>query len=133
MDLFLTVCKKISRSGNNLEFEHRNVVLGFHVEVLFRDSTQEPSELLLKPKRCSTKDLVCLWVRQFERAESTVLVKDGRGDYDTRISRFLLQAGNGLEEKWPLRRSSPMLEDQGKLAVGRGERPPWFLLAPIQM
>lgn len=74
-------------------------MLGFHIEVLYRDSTEEPSNLLPEPKRCSTKDLVCLWERQFEQAESTVLVKDGRSDYDMRISRFLLQAGNGFEEK----------------------------------
>lgn len=109
-------------------------MLGFHIEVLYRDSTEEPSDLLPKPKSCSTKDLVCLWVRQFEQAESTVLVKDGRGDYDTRISRFLLQAGSGFEEKWPFQKKQPhVMEDQGETAVGRGERPPWFLPAPIWM
>lgn len=55
--------QKINGSGNNLEFEHRNVVLAFHVEVFFRDRTEEPPDHLPEPKRCATKDLACLWVR----------------------------------------------------------------------
>lgn len=99
-------------------------MLGFHIEVLFRDSTEEPSDLLPKPKRCSTKELVCLWVRQFEQAASTLLVKGGRGDCDMRISRFLLQAGNSVEEKWHFWKSNPMSwKTKEKLAFGRGERP----------
>lgn len=75
-----------------------------------------------------------LGVTYFEQAESVVLVKDGRGDYDTRFSRFLLQGWNGLEEKWPFQKSTPMSwETKKKLAVGRGERPPWFLPGPAQI
>lgn len=48
-----------------------------------------------------------LGVTYFEQAESIVLVKDGRGDYDTRFSRFLLQGWNGLEEKWSFQNSHP--------------------------
>jgi len=64
MNFFFNQPAKIDGSGNNLEFEHRNVVLGFHVEVVFRERTEEPSDSLPEPKRCTTKDLVCLWTRR---------------------------------------------------------------------
>lgn len=63
-DKFIYQTAKIIESGNNLEFERRNVVVSFHVEVIFRDMTKEPSGHLPEPKRCATKDLVCVWVRR---------------------------------------------------------------------
>lgn len=59
-------------------------MLGFHVEVVSRDRTQEPSDHLPEPKRYKGLGL-SLGETCFEQVKYVVLVKDGRGNYGTSV------------------------------------------------